>query len=173
MTAVGSVNQILRVDHAGERGAINIYRAQLFVSRALGRSCVPALEEMLAHERRHHEVFESLLAARGVRHCYAITFWAIGGMTLGTVTALLGERAIWVCTSAIESTVNEHLEHQVEFLAKADAEALAAVESIRRDEQAHEEHAGDNGGKSGGLYRVLHSTVRGVTSFAIWLSTKL
>jgi len=173
MTLVGSANQILRVDHAGERGAISIYKAQLFVSKALNRSCVPALEEMLEHELRHHQVFESLLKARGVRHCYAIAFWALGGFALGTVTALLGERAIWVCTSAIESTVNAHLEHQVAFLAHSDPEALAAVESIRRDEEAHEEHAVSNGGTSGGLYRILHSTVSGVTSFAIWLSTKL
>lgn len=84
MTQVGSVNQILRVDHAGERGAISIYRAQLLVSRALNRKCVPALEEMLEHERRHHQAFESLLKARGVRHCYAISFWALGGFVLGT-----------------------------------------------------------------------------------------
>ncbi|NKF24322.1 demethoxyubiquinone hydroxylase family protein [Solimonas marina] len=173
MTQVGSVNQILRVDHAGERGAISIYRAQLLVSKALNRRCVPALQEMLEHEYRHHQAFESLLKARGVGHCYAITLWALGGFVLGTITALLGERAIWVCTSAIENTVNEHLEHQVAFLASADPEALAAVESIRFDEQAHEEHAVNNGGASGGLYRILHGIVRGVTSFAIWLSTKL
>lgn len=173
MTHVGSVNQILRVDHAGERGAICIYTAQLFVSRLLHPGCVPALEEMLTHERRHFQTFQSLLDARRVRHCYALTFWAAGGLLLGTLTALIGERAIWVCTSAIENTVNEHLEHQVEFLAASDPEALAAVESIRRDELAHETHAVEHGGHSGGLYRVLHGLVRGVTSFAIWLSTKL
>jgi ubiquinone biosynthesis monooxygenase Coq7 len=173
MAHVGSVNQMLRVDHAGERGAISIYTAQIFVSRLLHRECVPALQEMLVHERRHFQTFQSLLDARGVRHCYALTFWAVGGLLLGTLTALMGERAIWVCTSAIENTVNEHLEHQVRFLAESDVEALVAVESIRRDELAHEIHAIEHGGRSNGLYRILHDLVRGVTSFAIWLSTKL
>lgn len=170
---VGSVGQILRVDHAGECGAINIYRSQIFISRLFHPQCVPALEEMLSHERRHFATFDAMLKARGLRHCYGLPFWKAGGLTLGTVTALFGERAIWVCTAAIEHTVNEHLEHQVEFLSKSDPEALAAVQSIRRDEEAHEDHALEHGGRSGGLYRVLHFFVRGATSFAIWLSTKL
>ena len=97
----------------------------------------------------------------------------VGGWMLGTLTALFGERAIWVCTAAIENTVNEHLEHQVEVLRVHDLEALAAVESIRRDEKEHEQHAVAHGGEGKGLYRVLRWIVKGSTSFAIWLSTKL
>ena len=92
---------------------------------------------------------------------------------MGTFTALLGEKAIWVCTAAIENTVNAHLEHQTSFLARSDSEVLAAVESIRRDEAEHEQHAVRSGGIGRGLYRVLRVFIQGVTSFAIWLSTKL
>jgi ubiquinone biosynthesis monooxygenase Coq7 len=97
----------------------------------------------------------------------------VGGWILGTVTSLLGERAIWVCTAAIESTVNQHLDHQVAVLANSDPEALAAVESIRRDEEQHENYAVENGGEAPGLYRALRWIVKGATSLAIWLSTKL
>lgn len=173
MTHVGSVDQILRVDHAGERGAICIYKAQIAVSRRLHPACVDPLTEMLAHELRHFHTFDTLLKARGLRHCHALAFWAFGGWTLGTLTALMGERAIWVCTAAIENTVNGHLIQQVDFLAQNDPEVLAAVESIRRDEEAHEEHAVRSGGESGGLYLLLRGVIRGATSFAIWLSTKL
>lgn len=166
------VARILRVDHAGERGAISIYQAQLLIARSLHVDCVAALTEMLAHERRHFQTFDSLLKSRGIRHCYALTFWAIGGACLGMITALLGKRAIWVCTAAIENTVNEHLVHQTAFLAD-DPEALAAVRSIQRDEQAHELHAVDHGGTGGGLYTLLRAVVMAATSFAIWLSTKL
>lgn len=168
-----TVGQILRVDHAGERGAISIYRGQIFVSRLLNPSCVGPLSEMLDHERRHFQTFDTLLRSRGIRHCYALPMWTVGGLMLGLITGLLGERAIWVCTSAIENTVNGHLEHQVSILSSEDPEALAAVQSIRRDEQAHEDHADEHGGRSGGLYKVLHSLVQGATSMAIWLSTKL
>ena len=143
------------------------------MSRLLQPACVPALQQMLIHERRHLQTFKSLLDARGIRHCHALSLWAAGGLLLGALTALIGERAIWVCTSAIENTVNAHLEQQIQALGGNDAEALAAVESIRRDELAHEAHAEQHGGNSGGLYRVLHGLVRSATSFAIWMSTKL
>lgn len=167
------VERILRVDHAGECGAIRIYRSQIAIARVFQPQCVAALSEMLTHELRHFRTFDDLLKSRGIRHCYALPLWMAGGWILGSLTALLGERAIWVCTAAIENTVNDHLEHQVATLSDHDPEALAAVESIRRDEEAHEEHAVSHGGEGPGLYRVLRWFVKGATSFAIWLSTKL
>jgi len=128
---------------------------------------------MLEHELRHFRTFDGLLKARAIRPCYALPLWMIGGWMLGTVTSLLGERAIWVCTAAIESTVNQHLDHQVAVLASRDPEALAAVESIRRDEEQHEDYAVEHGGEAPGLYRALRWIVKGATSLAIWLSTKL
>jgi ubiquinone biosynthesis monooxygenase Coq7 len=173
VTTAQSVDQILRVDHAGECGAIRIYRSQIAIARVLHPGCVPALEHMLGHELTHFETFDRLLKARKVRPCHALPLWMAGGWMLGTITALFGERAIWVCTAAIENTVNDHLEHQVAVLRVQDPEALAAVESIRRDEKEHEQHAVAHGGESRGLYRVLRWIVKGATSFAIWLSTKL
>jgi ubiquinone biosynthesis monooxygenase Coq7 len=172
-TADQTVDQILRVDHAGECGAIRIYRSQIAVARILHPDCVADLSRMLDHELRHFQTFDSLLKARGIRSCHALPLWMIGGALLGTFTALMGKKAIWVCTAAIENTVNEHLDHQVAVLAATDSEALAAVESIRRDEQEHEDHAVRHGGESRGLYRVLRWLVKGATSTAIWMSTKL
>jgi 3-demethoxyubiquinol 3-hydroxylase len=173
MAAIGSPDQVLRVNHAGERGAICIYQSQLAISRLLHPSCVEPLTEMLGHERQHYQRFDSILKARGIRHCHALALWALGGWLLGGFTALLGRRAIWVCTAAIENTVNAHLEHQVAFLRGKDEEILAAVEAIRRDEEAHEHHARGSGGEAGGLYVVLRWIIGAATGFAIWLSTKL
>jgi ubiquinone biosynthesis monooxygenase Coq7 len=173
MTCAQTVDQILRVDHAGECGAIRIYRSQIAVAQILHPECVPELRRMLEHELRHFETFDSMLRARGIRSCYALPLWMIGGWMLGAFTALLGKKAIWVCTAAIENTVNQHLDHQVEVLSRSDPEALAAVESIRRDEEEHEGHALNNGGEGRGLYRVLRLLVKGSTGLAIWLSTKL
>lgn len=173
MTPVQTVEQILRVDHAGECGAIRIYRSQIAVARWLHPECVADLSHMLEHELRHFQTFDTLMKQRGIRSCYALPLWMVGGWMLGTFTALLGKRAIWVCTAAIENTVNQHLDHQVEVLARSDPEALAAVESIRRDEEAHEEHAIQHGGEGRGLYRLLRWMVKGATGLAIWMSTKL
>ena len=173
MATVQSVDQILRVDHAGECGAIRIYRSQIAVARVLHPECVDDLSTMLEHELRHFRTFDSLLKGRGIRPCYALPLWMIGGWMLGSITAVLGRRAIWVCTAAIENTVNQHLDHQVAVLSGTDPEALAAVESIRRDEAEHEDHALKHGGEGRGLYRALRVLVKGATSLAIWLSTKL
>ena len=61
--------EILRVDHAGELGAVHIYRGQRAVlGQAPGRERIAGqLEEMEGHEARHLARFESLLAERGVR----------------------------------------------------------------------------------------------------------
>jgi len=173
MATAQKVDQILRVDHAGECGAIRIYRSQIAIARILHPGCVRELSRMLEHELRHFQTFDSLLRTRGIRPCYALPLWMIGGWILGSFTALLGRKAIWVCTAAIENTVNQHLDHQVAVLSAADPETLAAVESIRRDEEEHEEHAIINGGEGRGLYRGLRWLVKGSTGLAIWLSTKL
>jgi len=167
-----SVEHILRVNHAGERGAICIYRGQIAIARWRAPNCVSALTDMLAHERSHFRTFDALLQQRGVRPCHALALWALGGWSLGVFTALLGARAIWVCTTAIENTVNAHLEHQLVFL-RTDPEVLAAVQSIQADEQSHEAHAAQHGGNPSGVYTILWSLVAGTTSFAIWLSTRL
>ena len=92
------IERLIRVDHAGEYGAINIYTAQLIVSRILYKDIVSKLEEMIIHERKHFETFDNLLKKRSLRHCYALNLWAFGGFSLGMVTAILGRNAIWICT---------------------------------------------------------------------------
>ncbi len=166
------VERILRVDHAGEYGAINIYKAQLIVARLLYRDIVSQLADMLAHEQTHYSTFNNLLTTRSIRRCYAIHFWAFGGFMLGLFTAILGRNAIWVCTNSIESTVLHHLDWQLEFLSKNDLEAHAAVLSIKADEEAHQEFGATNG-KNSLVYRPIFFIVRQATEFAIWLSTKL
>lgn len=166
------VERIIRVDHAGERGAIGIYSAQLFVARFLFRDLVPDLQKMLCHEREHFCTFNRLLEKRGIRHCYGLAFWASGGAILGTITALLGRNAIWVCTNSIETTVLHHLQWQLAFLKANDEEAYAAVLSIKKDEELHQNMSQNNGTDSV-VERPLFWVVQRSTQFAIWLSTKL
>jgi ubiquinone biosynthesis monooxygenase Coq7 len=166
------IERIIRVDHAGERGAIGIYSAQLIVARVLYKDLVPVLETMLLHEREHYATFNRLLNSRGIRHCYGLGLWAFGGAVLGTLTGLLGRNAIWICTNSIETTVLHHLEWQLAFLHKHDAEVHAAVLSIKSDEEEHRE-MGHNNGKKSFLYKPIFWLVQRSTEFAIWLSTKL
>lgn len=142
------IERIIRVDHAGERGAIGIYSAQLTVAWILYRDMVPVLEDMLSHEREHFRTFDRLLQVRDICLCYGLAFWALGGAMLGTFTALLGRNAVWACTDSIETTVLHHLQWQLAFLEVHDVEAHAAVLSIKRDEENHQEMGRQNGSQS-------------------------
>ena len=83
------IERILRLDHAGEYGAINIYSAQLLIARLFYKDIVSKLEEMLSHEKEHFNTFNNLLVARSIRPFYAIKFWAVGGFALGLSTAII------------------------------------------------------------------------------------
>ncbi|MET1256797.1 demethoxyubiquinone hydroxylase family protein [Aliikangiella maris] len=166
------VGRIIRVDHAGEHGAIKIYQAQLFFARYFYQDLVPQLKEMLEHEKNHHQIFSAFLKSRQIRTCYALPIWAIGGYLLGIVTAMLGKNAISICTYAIESTVLRHLDWQLGFLKKVDSSAYRVVESIKMDEEEHR-YFGEQTLKRTWLYYPIFYIVRLSTRFAIWLSTKL
>ena len=166
------VERILRVDHAGEYGAINIYKAQLLFARIFYKDIVPKLEEMMSHEKQHFQTFDNILKKRAIRHCYALKFWALGGFLLGSLTGLFGRNAIWVCTNSIETTVLHHLDWQLNYLKEYDSEAYEAVLSIKSDEEEHQEY-GNQHGQISFIYKPIFWVVRQSTNSAIWLSTKL
>jgi len=139
--------KILKVNHAGEFGAINIYRAQIVVSRMLRRDCVPLLESFLEDEQRHLGIFWAEIQRRGGVKCKSYWLCGAGGWFMGLVSALLGHHGIMACTWAVESVVAEHLENQLLFLqSKADREAYDAVASILGDEKNHRDLGEQEGG---------------------------
>lgn len=173
MSIQQEVERILRVNHAGERGAISIYTAQIAISKYLWPSCVPALKEMLTHEQSHYLIFDSALRTRGARSCYALSLWSLGGATLGAITGLLGPKAIWSCTAAVESTVYKHLQEQITFLEQHDKDALLAVQVIEADERSHLDYALNHGGERANANKIIWAIVSSSTSVAIWLSRRL
>ncbi|CAC9488149.1 2-polyprenyl-3-methyl-6-methoxy-1,4-benzoquinol hydroxylase, coq7 type [uncultured Gammaproteobacteria bacterium] len=166
------VERILRVDHAGEYGAIHVYKAQLMFARIFYKDIAPKLEEMLSHEKQHFQTFNNILNKRNIQHCNALNFWALGGFLLGFLTGILGRNAIWVCTNSIETTVLHHLDWQLKFLQENDSEAYDAVLSIKLDEEQHQEY-GNQHAQISFIYKPIFWVVRQSTNFAIWLSTKL
>ncbi|MGA4323083.1 demethoxyubiquinone hydroxylase family protein [Ectopseudomonas hydrolytica] len=173
MSAQQEIERILRVAHAGERGAISIYTAQIAISKHLWPSCVPALEEMLTHEKSHYLSFDAALKKRNARACYALPLWHLGGAVLGLITGLLGPKAIWACTAAVENTVYKHLQEQITFLERHDKDALLAVKAIEADEKSHLDHALNHGGRPVKTNKIIWTIVSSCTTVAIWLSRRL
>ena len=132
-----TIRRIVKVNHAGEHGAIQIYSAQITVARRLFPDIVATLQEMLGHEIDHRARFRAAMAPRAARPCRVLAFWSTGGWLLGLATALLGRRSIWVCTAVVEETVHHYLDDQLQYLETRDSELHAIIASIREEEMAH------------------------------------
>jgi ubiquinone biosynthesis monooxygenase Coq7 len=163
--------RILRVNHAGEIGAIRIYRAQLSVINILYKDLSVSFNELLRHEIEHCRAFRAAMPSRGIIPCYSLWVWSLGGYVLGLLTALMGRNTIMVCTEAVEDAVHRHLLEQAAFLDGRDPELKNLIENIKMEELAHLDFA---------RTRVRHSTatralclfIDAATSAIIWLSTR-
>jgi ubiquinone biosynthesis monooxygenase Coq7 len=169
----GTCSRIIKVNHAGEFGAVNIYRAQFMVAHFIVPSLVPQIEVFLAHEKRHLSTFAEILRAREISRCKRYWFCGVGGLALGLLSSLFGRSGIMACTAAVETLVTGHLIKQLVFLeSQGDRQAAAAVQSIVSEEEEHKA-AGVAQGKDGPLFKPLGAVVAAATSFVIWLGMKL
>jgi ubiquinone biosynthesis monooxygenase Coq7 len=166
-----TVARIVRVNHAGEYGAIRIYSAQIAVASRLYPDVVPALGEMLEHEKKHCAAFYGAMPARGSRPCRIMSLWSLGGTLLGLLTAVMGRQSIWVCTAAVEEAVHRHLDDQLIFLGSRDGELHGIISAIREEELAHLHHAEAQLVAPTAGRRLLRGTISVITDALIWLST--
>jgi 3-demethoxyubiquinol 3-hydroxylase len=166
-----TIARIVKVNHAGEYGAIRIYGAQIGVSARRFPDVVPALTDMLRHEKQHCAAFFAAMPARRSRPCRVMPLWSWGGWLLGFFTALMGRQAIWVCTAAVEAAVHRHLDDQLAFLAGRDRELHGIIMSIREEELSHLHHAESQIASLGAGSRLLRRLISDLTEVLIWLST--
>ena len=129
----------LRSDHAGEAGAVEIYRGMLACTRnpQLRRFA----ETHLRTEQQHLAFFNSWLSPAGRSH--ALPLWRLAGWLLGAVSALGGARMAFQTVRAVESFVDDHYAAQLRLLAPAtDLVVLAdTIASLREDELEHRDDA--------------------------------
>ncbi|WP_374470320.1 demethoxyubiquinone hydroxylase family protein [Phenylobacterium sp.] len=167
--------EILRVDHAGELGAVSIYRGQRAVlGEAPGRERIAGqLAEMEGHEAEHLARFDRLLTERRVRPTALAPVWRLAGFALGAGTALLGEKAAHACTEAVESVIEEHYAGQIEELSELEPELAAELERFRQEELFHRDLAIDEGAREAPGYGLLSAVIRNGCRAAIKISEKL
>lgn len=170
-TAPLSVRSVLRVNHAGEYGAVRIYQAQLVLARAFAPDLVPFLKDTLTHEIAHRDRFRALMKPRGVTPCGAMPVWGAGGWLLGFLTGLLGRNAILACTEAVERTVHHHLDDQLRALADSDPEVSRAISDIQAEELGHLDYAERTAARRSLIASAVRPVVAGSTALLIWMST--
>jgi len=167
--------EILRVDHAGELGAVHIYRGQRAVlNRAPGKDRIAfQLQEMEAHEAEHLAAFDDLLTARRVRPTLMTPLWRAAGFALGAGTALLGEKAAHACTEAVESVIEQHYAGQIAELEETEPDLAAKLTKFRDDELAHRDQAVEEGARQAPAYPLLSAVIRAGCRAAIKISEKV
>lgn len=130
-------DRVIKVDHAGEHGAVCIYRAQRWFARWRAPEMLAELDHFLAHERGHRALFGAELARRAQRRCRSYAWCGLGGFILGSVTGLAGRQAIAATTVAIERVVLRHMHEQVQELTGVDDDAVRVLTRVVVEEQEH------------------------------------
>jgi len=172
------IEEIIRVDHAGERGAIKIYDGQLLALQLLKSD--PDLEkkvsEMKEHEKEHLKYFEEQLADRKIRPTLMLPLWDFLGTALGFGTAILGKKAAMLCTASVEEVIDKHYLDQINYLSKnekKEKELLSKVKKFRQDELEHRDIAYEEGADKNGPYGILDAIIKIGSKAAIEISKKI
>lgn len=169
------IHAMIRVDHAGEFGALRIYEGQLAV---LGRNpdngaSAAAIRKMAEQEQLHFDAFDRMVKERGVRPTALEPVWRAAGFALGAATALLGEKAAMACTVAVEDVIDEHYAAQIEQLGNSEPALKETIAKFHADECAHRDEALAHGAREAPAYPLLSAAIRFSCRIAIGLSERL
>ena len=168
------IERIIRVDQAGEYGAVRIYQGQL---KVLGKSAKgPLIRHMYEQEVEHLQTFSKLVGKRRVRPSALLPLWHLAGFALGAGTAILGEQAAMACTVAVEEVIDEHYQDQVKKLDEMgsdDKELRDTCEKFRLEELQHRQIGLENEAEQTPGYEGLTVLIKTGSRLAIWLSERI
>ena len=171
LSANALVDQVIRVDHAGEYGAQRIYEGQLAILKR--HACAPVIRHMADQEQAHLKAFETYMKERQARPTVLIPLWHVLGFAMGAGTALLGEKAAMACTVAVERVIADHYAEQETSLPPEEETLKAAIRRFRAEELEHHNTGIEYGAERAPLYHALAHAVSGATRVAIWLSKRI
>jgi len=166
-------DRVMKVDHAGEHGAVCIYRAQRWFARWRAPDMVPELDHFIRHEQGHRARFGAELARRRQRRCRSYVWCGLGGFLLGAVTGIAGRGAIAATTVAIERVVLRHMADQLRALSSIDEDAVQALRAIMAEEQEHHDVSAARLANGGVWPRIVDPIVSASTHWVIWLGMRL
>ena len=162
----------LRTDHAGETGAVAVYRGMLWASR--DPQVRDFAERHLATERQHLETMNAILPP--LRRSKLIALWRWAGFVTGAVPAVIGPPAVYATVTAIESFVHSHYQEQITQLkGRADhRQLLAMLEGCCQDELEHLEDARNRLLSPPGLFTRWWCRAIGAGSvIGVWLAKRV
>jgi len=169
------LEELIRVDHAGERGAIKIYEGQLLALKTFKQNEIlkKQIEEMKEHEKEHYEFFEKEIKKRNIAPTKLLPLWDLLGVALGFGTAMLGKKATMLCTASVEEVIGDHYKNQTYELHEDEKELKKNIIKFRDDELRHKDIAYEGGATKNGLYGLLNKIIKTSSRVAIKISKKI
>ena len=169
------VEEFIRVDHAGERGAIKIYEGQLLALNTFVRddNLKKTIQEMKAQEKEHCIYFENEIKRRNIKPTKLMPLWDLLGVGLGFGSTLLGKKAAMLCTASVEEVIDNHYKNQIYKLKEDEKNLKEKIIKFREDELHHKDIAYDNGATKKGLFGLLDKVIQTSSRIAITISEKI
>ena len=169
------VEEFIRVDHAGERGAVKIYEGQLLALNTIikDESLKKTIEDMKVHEIEHCQFFEKEIKKRNIRPTKFLPLWDLLGVGLGFGSTLLGKKAAMLCTASVEEVIDEHYLDQINQLGPEEKELKKKITKFREDELHHKDIAYEKGASKKGIYSLMDKIIKTGSKIAINISEKI
>ena len=174
-TNKNQIEEFIRVDHAGERGAIKIYEGQLLALNPIVKNdeLKKKIEEMQIHEREHCNYFEKEIKKRNIKPTKFLPLWDLLGVGLGFGSTLIGKKAAMLCTASVEEVIDGHYQNQINQLKNDEKELKSKIIKFRDDELHHKDIAYEEGATKEGFYSIMDKIIKTGSKIAINISEKI
>jgi len=169
------LKEFIRVDHAGERGAVKIYEGQLLALNTVVKdeNLKKIIEEMKIHEKEHCEFFEEEIKKRNIQPTKLLPLWDLLGIGLGFGSTIIGKKAAMLCTASVEEVIDKHYLDQINQLGSDETELKKKIKKFRDDELHHKNIAYEKGATKKGLYSLMDKIIKTGSKIAINISEKI
>ena len=169
------LEEFIRVDHAGERGAIKIYEGQLLALSTIVKNndLKEMIRDMKEHEQEHCNFFEDEIRKRNIKPTKLLPLWDLLGLGLGFGSTILGKKAAMLCTASVEEVIDGHYKSQIDQIGSDEINLKKNIIKFRNDEINHKDIAYDNGATKEGFYTIIDKVIKTGSKLAIKISEKI
>ena len=169
------LEEFIRVDHAGERGAIKIYEGQLLALSTVVKNndLKEMIRDMKEHEQEHCNFFEDEIRKRNIKPTKLLPLWDLLGLGLGFGSTILGKKAAMLCTASVEEVIDGHYKSQIDQIGSDENDLKNNIIKFRNDEINHKDIAYDNGATKEGFYTIIDKVIKTGSKLAIKISEKI
>ncbi len=159
-------DELVRVNIAGELGAVQIYRGQIAAQAKPDK----IFHELLNHEQQHLQSWQEKCQQNRLRPSILTPFWYVIGFMIGYSTQKFHPSTAHALTVAVEDEIAEHYALQIQDTKNQEYHEI--LTKFRDDELHHKEIALENGAESAPFYQAFYKLVRIATKFSVEIAKK-